>query len=66
MRMLIGNTNIDNDFNEEFEENVTTRSKDGKKIKEIHKKEVNQIIDNGKGKAKKLEEKIKEIKKDNK
>lgn len=51
--------------NDEDKESKVTKKKNEDTVKEVHKKEVNQIIDNGKGKAKKLEEKIKEIKKEN-
>lgn len=65
----------DLDFEDDFEENTRNpekksvkkestiiKDKDGKKIKEKHKKELSKIIDEGSGKAKKFEEKIKEVK----
>lgn len=51
----------ENDFIDEDDEPKKRRDNN---VKEVQKKEVNQIIDNGKGRTKKLEEKIKEIKKD--
>ncbi|MBP3707758.1 MAG: GerW family sporulation protein [Clostridia bacterium] len=65
----------DLDFDDDFEEDIKIpekksvkkestiiKNKDGNKIKEKHKKEINKIINEGSGKAKKFEEKIKEVK----
>lgn len=67
------NEDDDFDFEEDEEDNGNkdfinkedVKIKGKNKIKEIHKKEINQIVGNNKGKVKKLEEKIEEIKDDN-
>lgn len=51
--------------NKDFIDKEDVKKKGKNKIKEIHKKEINQIVGNNKGKVKKLEEKIEEIKDDN-
>lgn len=62
---------VEGDFEEDMKkperkfvkkDSTIIKDKAGNKIKEKHKKEINKIIDDGSGKVKKFEEKIKEVK----